>query len=146
MKTSVKITANETGQIISVSRNPEYGYIRVQQEKEVVENNFFVQKKVSALIHGRLELLKSKNFYEGQTIEGQIVMKESLQPIDPKNEDRFIKLSGKNGIPCTVNGEYIYSTTYFTQDMDDKDVLIEHDNSEEIKMHNAKINAEEETF
>jgi len=148
-KKPVVVTADEAGIVITQSRkNPEWGFVRLEQIKEVYENGFYRARPVSALIHGKIAELKEGGFEKDEILNGNILVTESLTPFNEDNPDRDIKISGKNGIPCTFDGHYIYSKTEFTQKMNQVDTFIQHDNGEAIKRHNesmAELNTAEES-
>jgi len=132
MNKQVTVTQNENGQVVNECSNPDYGYIRVSQERSIFENGFFRPQKVSALIMGKIEHLKSAGFYNGQTIPGKIVVFESMTPKNTKNPEKELKQGGKTGINCTVDGKNIYRRTEFTDDVTTVDITIKHDNGAEI--------------
>ena len=57
MNSKVKVTADAAGNVIVQSvNNPEFGYIRVEQEKVLFSDSGFMERKViSALVHGQLK-------------------------------------------------------------------------------------------
>ena len=84
MKSKVKVTADDAGNVIIRSaKNPEYGHIRVEQVRMVIDDTGFARKKkLSALIPGTVEDLKCFGWSDGDETNGQIVIKDSLKPFN----------------------------------------------------------------
>lgn len=134
MTSQVIVTADESGNVINVSKNPDYGYIRVQQIKREINSSGWLRFSTrSCLIHGLMKDLTSSNFKEGDVLPGKIVVKESLTPFDSKNPDRDLKIAGDSGVVCRFSDQPIYRQTMYTEDLMEQDVFIQHTNSEEIK-------------
>lgn len=143
MNSKVVVLGDEqTGVVINVSENnPDYGYFRVEQVKAVVDDSGFIsRKKVTAIVPGLVEDLKSFGYYVGQEIEGKVVIEESLTPFNKKDPSRDLKIAGDTGIRCTLGGMPIYRRTKFTFDVSKSDVSIQHDNVEELRQAYAKAN------
>ena len=65
MNSKVIVLADETtGAVVNVSQNnSEYGYIRVQQVRTMIDDNGFLRRKpISALVPGTLAELKESGF------------------------------------------------------------------------------------
>lgn len=131
----VTVTADENGNVIGISQNnPEYGYIRVEQvATQINEEGWLKHVKRSALIKGRVDDLISTKYAEGHQIEGKIIVKESLEPFNPENPDKNLKIAGSTGIICRLNDQPIYRQTFFTTNQYSQDEFIMHTNSDEIK-------------
>lgn len=143
MKSKVKVTADEAGNVIIKTKNPDYGYIRVEQTKMVLDGTGFARKKtLAALVPGEIEDLKMFGWTAGQEIEGNIVVKESLQPFNKKDPDRDFKVAGESGIVCTLDDQPIYRKHVYTFNSSVEDTLIEHNNDQEIKAW-YEVNKEE---
>jgi hypothetical protein len=135
----VKVAANKAGHIINVSKNnPEYGYVRLIQDKIEVKGSFVDDKQRSTLLTGKMEVLESMNLTEGTALEGNIVICESLTPFSRTDPNKDLKYAGKTGVVCTLDGEPIYRKSFYTQSDKAQDEFISHDNTQEI------INAKEE--
>jgi len=130
----VVVTADKHNHIISINENkPEWGYIRVEQEILVINNKGWLRKaKRSAFINGKVEDLVETNYKKGDTLDGKIIVEESLKPFNPVNPEKNLKIAGDTGVVCSIKGQPIYRQCYFTPDEQAKDVLISHDNSDEI--------------
>jgi len=124
-----------TGAVVYVSQNnPEYGYIRVQQVRTMIDDNGFLRRKpISALIPGTLSELQESGFYGGQLLEGKIIVDESLDPFNEKTPERDLKIAGETGIVCTLGGLPIYRRTKFSFDANGNDTLIKHDNVDQLR-------------
>ena len=149
MNAKVKVVADATGNVLVQSQNnPEYGYVRLEQAKTMVDDNGFLRRKTtSTLLHGSIQELKDSNFYGGQELSGNIVIIESLEPFNKKNPERDIKQAGNTGIVCTLGGEPIYRKTLYTLSSNTEDVFIKHDNVEQIRnafggVKTSAVNAE----
>jgi hypothetical protein len=127
MNSKVVVLGDETTKtVVNVSENnPDYGYIRVQQIRTMIDDNGFLRRKpVSALIPGTLSELTESGFYAGQQLDGKIVVEESLEPFNAKTPERDLKVAGDTGIVCTIGGLPIYRRTKFTLDGTAQDTLI----------------------
>lgn len=136
MSKKVKVTSNDEGAIIIVSENnPDYGHIRVTQERIIFDINGFAKPRViSAFVHGTLDDLKSIGWSAGQEVEGKIIERESLKPFNPKQPERDYKVAGKTGVICNVDGQPIYRKTLYTTNINALDERIAHTNTNEIKL------------
>ena len=136
MNSKVTIVADATtGTLINVSpNNPEYGYIRVQQVRTMIDDNGFLRRKpVSALIPGTVSELKDSGFFASQQLDGKILIQESLTPFNAKTPERDLKVAGETGIVCTVEGQPIYRRTLVSFINDAQDDLVQHDNVEQLR-------------
>jgi hypothetical protein len=136
MQSKVVVLSDDvTGSVINISENnSDYGYVRIQQIRTVVDDNGFLRRKsVYALLPGLMDELQESGFYAGQQLDGKIVIEESLEPFNTKNPERDIKVAGDTGIMCTVMGLPIYRRTKFTFNTSINDVLVKHDNIDELK-------------
>ena len=136
MNSKVTVLADETtGAVINVSENnPDYGFVRVQQQRTMIDDNGFLRRKsVSALVPGTISELTDAAFYAGQQIDGKIVVEEALEPFNSKSPERDLKVAGETGIVCTIGGLPIYRRTMLSFDATTKDTLIKHDNIEELR-------------
>jgi len=135
MNSKVFVMADETGSVINVSENnSDYGYVRVQQTRTMIDDNGFIRRKsISALMPGLFEDLKEMNLYANQALNGKIVIEESLSPFNKKNPERDLKIAGETGILCTLGGLPIYRRTKFTFNESAVDVTVDHDNVDELR-------------
>lgn len=135
----VKVTADEFGNVIRVSKNnPEYGFVRLEQSVVEIHNGWVRRKGKTAILPGLVSDLKYLAWEEGEELEGKIVVKETLEPIIKDNPDYGVKRAGQDGPICVFEDQPIYRRTYFTMDMDDEDIYIQHTNVDEIRENNAK--------
>lgn len=134
MDSDVIVTAKD-GQVVVPSKNNSiFGYIRLEQVRmSINEDNWCNQQKVSALIRGTVINLKKLKWEEGEILPGKLKIVEQLMPFNTKNPERDIKVAGETGIVCTKDGEPIYRSVIYTQDTDAPDILVRHDNKEEIR-------------
>lgn len=141
-KAQVKVTADKkSGLVINPSKsNPDSAWIRVESVGKSLDDNGFIRSDYrSAFIKGSPSDLEDLGYFAGEALEGHIVVTESTTPPNPKNDKQDVKMSGSNGIPCTVGGQKIYRTTRYTLDMEAQDTLIAHDNKDAIKAHQATL-------
>ncbi len=84
---NVTVTANKAGEVVVASNeNPTFGYIRVVQTRTTVDNRNWLRKKdVSSLIQGEVVDLQDLCLSEGDTLPGNIVVRESLEPFNTNN-------------------------------------------------------------
>lgn len=124
----VIVTANLDGRVITPT-SESFGYIRVEKSTDTfTDRGFAVKKTISALIFGKLDVLKSFGWQDGQELDGTIVIKESFIPFNKKDPNKDLKVAGKSNIPCTKNGRNIYRRAVYTPDVNAADELIKHDN------------------
>lgn len=135
MNSKVKVTADEAGNVVIVSKNnPEWAHIRVEQSRIVIDDNGFARKRViSALVHGTVEDLKSFGWTKGVELPGRIVFKESLEPFNAAQPERDYKIAGKTGIVCCQDAQPIYRKTFYTLNTSAEDVSVAHNNIEDIR-------------
>tara|TARA_R110000823_G_scaffold103745_5_gene221315 strand:+ start:1568 stop:2044 length:477 start_codon:yes stop_codon:yes gene_type:complete len=136
MNSKVKVVANSsTGAVINVSENnPEYGYVRLEQTKPIVDDNGFLKPRtISTLLQGAVEDLQSMSFFAGQELEGKIQVKEALEAFSEKYPERDLKKAGETGIICTQGGSPIYRKTVYDMSGSKKDSFVQHDNVAELR-------------
>ena len=146
MNSKVKVVANATtGAVVNLSaNNPEYGYIRLEQTKAIIDDNGFLKNKtISTLLQGEATDLQTLGFFAGQELAGKICIQESLEAFNSKNPERDLKVAGQTGIVCTKGGSPIYRKTVYdptstkseAYDMTGSktDELVQHDNVEELR-------------
>ena len=143
MNSKVIVIADATtNSVINVSENnPEWGYIRLEQIRTMIDDNGFLKRKaVSAIVPGLLTDLQESGFFVGQTIDGKIIVQESLEPFNKKTPERDLKVAGTTGIVCTLGGLPIYRRTIFSFNGTGTDELIKHDNVEQLRNAYAAAN------
>ena len=134
MNSKVKVLADENGVVINQSANPDYGYIRVEQAKTIIDDNGFLRRKnVSAVVPGLITDLQANGYYAGQEIPGNVVIVESLEPFNKKNPERDYKIAGDTGIICKLEGSPIFRKTVYTLAANAEDTLVKHDNVAELR-------------
>jgi hypothetical protein len=113
MNSKVIVTADATtNAVVNVSENnPEWGYIRVEQVRTMIDDNGFLKRKpVSAIVPGLLADLQESGFFAGQQLDGKIVVEESLEPFNNKTPERDLESCRRNWY-CM----YIWWLTYLSQ-------------------------------
>ena len=139
MDSKVLVTAKD-GHVIVKSKNADFGHIRVEQTRMVIEENGFARKKtLSALIPGTIADLKGFGWEVGQEVEGKIIVKEATSPFNKRDPERDFKIAGKSGVVCTTEENPIYRKHFYTLSSTADDVLLAHDNVEDIKAAYAEL-------
>lgn len=135
MNSKVLVVADATGAVINVSgNNPEYGYVKLQQAKTVVDENGFLRRTVlTSLIQAPVSILQEMNYYGGQILSGTLVVEESLTPFNKKNPERDLKIAGKTGIVCRLDDQPIYRRVRYSENPDAVNKTIQHTNVEELR-------------
>ena len=143
MQNSIQIEPDELGNVIRVSKNnPIYGHVRITQERVSFSANGWVKNsKLSALIHGEVEDLKTIGIADMKTLPGKIVVRESTDPFSADNPDRDLKIAGDTGVVCCSHGEPIYRKTFYDGSGMQDDEFIPHTNGEAIKEANGAASA-----
>jgi|TARA_B110000908_G_scaffold113097_1_gene132594 hypothetical protein len=142
MQNKVQIVPDELGNVIRMSNNPEFGYVRLSQDSHKVTNGFVKRIPLTTLLHGELESLRSMDIQNKTELSGKIVVKEQLIPFSTDNSDRDYKIAGNTGIICCVHGEPIYRKTFFTEDVTAENILLDHTNGDAIRSaNNAPVDA-----
>ena len=141
MSYRVIVSSNEDGSVISLSKNnPEYGYIRVLQKRLVINKKGWVNlKELSALVQADVETLKQLDWKPGQQLAGHITIKESVEPFSPENSDKDLKVAGDSDVVCCIEGQPIYRKCFYDPTGNDTDILIQHDNIEEVRSAMALV-------
>ena len=131
----VIVTADQAGCIIGIApKNPEYGYIRIQQTRPIVSDwGWVTLKTMSALIKGLVIDLRALNFRAGQELPGKIIVREQTLPFDANNSEKNVKIAGACGVQCRYYDELIYRDTFYTTNILAEDQLIPHTNTDEIR-------------
>lgn len=136
MNSKVLVVADATtNAVINVStNNPEWGYVKLQQAKTVVDDNGFLRRTVlTSLIQAPVAILQEMKYYGGQILPGTLVIEESLEPFNKKNPERDLKIAGKTGIVCRVDDQPIYRRVRYTENADAVNKTIQHTNVEELR-------------
>ena len=133
MTTKVKVQADELGNVITPTANPEIGYIKLEQKSNIINGNWVKNQKKTCLIFGKFDELKEFNFKKDQELDGQIIIEESFIPFNEKNAEREMKMAGNTGVPCLLDGQPIYRRQRYTTNMNEQDILIQHNNTAEIR-------------
>lgn len=156
MNSKVKVTADAVGNVVIPSRNnADWGHIRVEQERIVIDERGFARKKrLSALIPGLINDLKSFGWKANQELKGSVIIKEQLTPFNPRDPERDYKIAGRTGIVCCVYGEPMYFKTFYSPNPDAMDVHIldenknpvTHTNGEEIRIAYKQLKEQDLTL
>lgn len=124
----VTVVADANHNVINVSKNPEFGFVRLQQRTMKIGRGGWLKFETrTALLHGSIADLQEAKYAANQQLPGKIVVKESFTPFNEEDPDRNLKIAGKTGIILKVDDQPIYRQTFYTTDMSDTDELIQHD-------------------
>ena len=133
MTTKVKVTADELGNVITPTSNPEIGYIKLEQKSNIINGNWVKNQRKTCLIFGKFEELQDFGFKKDDELDGNIIIEESFIPFNENNAEKEMKMAGNSGIPCLVDGQPIYRRTRYTTNLSETDILIQHNNTAAIK-------------
>lgn len=79
------------------------------------------------------QLLAAMNLGAGSVMPGKLIVEESTVAFSATNPTRDLKYAGNTGIACSINGAPIYRRVKHTVNVNAQDILIAHDNREEIR-------------
>ena len=134
MNGKVKVVGDEQGNIIRLSKNPEYGFIQLEQVNlEFNGKGWLKNVRRVTNVHGTLNDLKLLNLKKGDFLPGKIVIKESLESFNQKDPTADLKYAGKTGVVCRFFDEPIYRQSFYTENMNETDELLQHTNTDEIR-------------
>lgn len=133
MTTKVKVQADELGNVITPTSNPEIGYIKLEQKSNIINGNWIKNQRKTCLIFGKFEELQDFGFKKDDELDGNIIIEESFIPFNENNAEKEMKMAGSTGIPCLLDGQPIYRRQRYTTNLNETDILIQHNNVAEIK-------------
>jgi phosphoribosylformylglycinamidine (FGAM) synthase PurS component len=133
--------------VVPSKKNPTVmGYVSFYQVAPMTSKNKRLDLEIEhwAISVGRIDRFEAK--YEvGQILPGRIAIEETLEPPNAEDIKQDVKYASKAcqdaGVPCTVNDEIIYQIKYYDPSGKSVDVLLAHDNFEEIEEVNAAAKA-----
>ena len=133
--------------VVPSKKNPTVmGYVSFYQVAPMTSKNKRLDMEIEhwAISVGRIDRFEAK-YEPGQILPGRIAIEETLEPPnaeDTKQDLKFASNACKEAkVPCTINGEMIYQIKYYDPTGEAKDVLLAHDNFEEIEEVNAAAKA-----
>jgi hypothetical protein len=146
----IKIEKFADGTTIRQSNsNPEFGVIRVEESVLTVSNGFLNETKKSALIRGKKSQIEAL-VANPELLTGHIQIIEKLESEVQDGElyipegtsysevlDKMSKRAGVNGPILRKGGERIIRYTRVTNNPEDLDIIVQHDNVEEVKAWSA---------
>ena len=138
---NVKVVPNVDGSLISTSpSNAAWGWYKVEQERMTInEEGVARMEKLSAIVQGWMKDISGLKWTLGMNLPGKIIIRESLTPFNKRNPEKDLKIAGKSGVICKVNDQPIYRRYFYNQNSQAEDVLIAHNNKEEIKLAYAAL-------
>ena len=144
----VKVVLNVDGNLISTSpSNSDWGWYKIEQERMTLNDEGVARMtKLSAIIQGWMEDIRGLKWTLGMSLPGKIVIRESLVPFNKRNPEKDLKIAGKSGVICKVEGKPIYRRYFYNQSNAAEDVLIAHDNKEEIQAAYAALEESAEDY
>jgi hypothetical protein len=142
---NVRVTALKDGSVVNANANGNLGYVRVEQERYFCNKKGFLKKAVvSALMLGEHKILESIGFFNGQELQGKIVIKESLDPFNLQNPDKDYKYAGTTNIVCCQDGQPIYRRAFYNMDGTDTDEYVVHNNFDAIRNATSHLTEKEQ--
>ena len=136
MSNLVTVKLSDQGEAVRVSKNPEFGYVVLEQKAIEIKNGWMTEKVLTSIIQGKTEQLLAYDF--SKPLVGKIVVQESIIPFNTKLPDRDLKFAGDTGVVCMVNDDPIYRITKFDFNPNAVSVYVKHTNSEEIREANSE--------
>lgn len=147
---SIKIVKFADGTTIRQSTsNPEFGVIRVEEVSLTVNNGFLNETKKSALIRGKKSQIEAL-VANPELLTGHVQIVEKLESEINDGElyipegtsysevlEKFSKRAGVGGPVLRKNGERIIRYTRVTNNPEDLDIIVLHDNVEEVQSWSA---------
>ena len=150
----VSITPSKEGNLVTAyAGNADFGFIILAQTTSLFVNGWLREVTKRTIMKGGVKALQS--FVSGNPtleVEGQLVVKEytegdvpdaiSSQHFDsslPYEEqiDGYIKKAGSEGPALMSDGKRILRFTIWDQSKSETDLVVAHDNGEEVKAYNA---------
>lgn len=131
MKKSVKVAIHPESKAVVTknTKKPEFGTIRVDQEVITMEGGFLNKTKRSAFIAGKLADLLAINYSDGQVLPGQIIRKESFEPM---YEGHAAKINPTTKKEVLIDGKKVYFKDTYTENLSLQDSLISASSSEAV--------------
>jgi hypothetical protein len=155
--------AKTSAVVTPYAKNPEYGYVQLEQSAITVSGGWIRENKRSTLLRAKTDLLlkfistTSKNL----TLPGKIVVREYLQSEVPQDvQDRFfnkdlaledaiapyVKRAGAGGIELTVGGERILRFSEYDATGKADDLFVHHDNSDDVRTSRTEVVEQQEVI
>lgn len=151
-RNGIFIITNADGTYVTpFASTPEDGYLQLVQRRNKIVASFSgsrIQQSVrTCLFNGSVKMLEMivAEWNRLGTIPGQIVSRDILRTDLPaamlksKSLERNAKQAGKDGVMLTVKGVQIYQSRFYTEDMTEKDVRIQHDNTDDVAAQQERI-------
>ena len=133
--------------VVPSKKNPTVmGYVSFYQVAPMTSKNKRLDMEIEhwAISVGRIDRFEAK-YEAGQILPGRIAIEETLEPPNAEDIEQDLKFASnackEAGRPCTINGDMIYQIKYYDPTGQAKDVLLAHDNFEEIEEVNAAYKA-----
>lgn len=114
MKKVTVVAHPETGNIITQSKNLEYGTIRVDAKTVSFENGFLNTSNRVAFIRGKMTDLQSLGLKAGDTLPGIIQKQEQFEPF---YEGQSPKINPSTGEVILKEGREIFLQYVYTSDV-----------------------------
>jgi hypothetical protein len=138
---------NEDECVTPSKKNPMMGYVGFYQLGALATQNKRLDLEIEhwAISIGRTEKFEAK-YSAGQILPGRIAIEETFDapnPEDTAQDLKFLSAACKEaGVPCTKDGKDIYQIKWYDPTGTAPDVLIAHDNQEEINEVNLEAKAQ----
>lgn len=141
----VRIVPDANGNVIRQSKNPDYGYVVIRQEKTSINKRGWINTSSrTALIQGTIDDLKKQKFRKNSKLPGSIYVLEQTEPFSYLMPERSLKYAGDTGIVCiSADGEEIHRQTFYDPSGTTEDITIPHVNGAEIRNSKSSEAVEE---
>jgi hypothetical protein len=150
----VKIAPSESGDLITPTSNPNYGYMRIVEKSFYQQGIWRRSEERSSLVLGEIDVLVEmvKSAKNGE-LPGRIVYQDYLQSEMPdhvrkdlvgkRDEEEALanvfRRAGADGPHLTIGGERIVRYKFYDESGKQEDILLQHDNGEDIRAHQAAV-------
>lgn len=151
---NVQIVVNKkSNALITPSKNPQFGFIQLEEVSENWDMGWLRQTKKSTLVRAEMSAL-AKLVQDNRSLKlpGKIVVQEFPAEEVPENiakqflssktlspqalAEQYVKRAGDNGPILTVGGQPILRFTWYDRTGKVEDINCDHDNGAEVKAYN----------
>lgn len=129
----------QTGLVITENtNNKDWGTVRLEQTTFIPSGHIVNKSTRVAFITGAKEVLEAMELKaDGDyPIVGKLVVREQTKPFFQGQDPKLVP---NTDVICKSEGQPIYRQTDFTSNMNEQDVLVLHDNGDEIKAAQTNV-------
>lgn len=128
----VIVVPTENGKHICTAPNSKHFILLKQTVNDINIDGDPYEHEVFTRIFGDLDYLNSLNWKPNQELPGQLIILESLSPINEEDSDFELKIADSSGVICKIKNQSIFRNILYTLDFSKTHHFLEHDNHEEI--------------